>query len=206
MSTYESVLRIAASHPALPGHFPGQPIAPGVLLLDLVLEHAERWRGAPLSGRGIAPGQIRGAAAAGAGCASAARPSGSGAAFLDYPGRRSDRAGGIPTRGGARLVKQSWLERPEGGTVFGYRLLAGFARTFGPHGFASGALSNHALLLPPTRARASCVARLPRTRDRQEGVALAGRKAHLLLRRRDARSRIPAGGEFQALRHPHIRS
>jgi len=48
MSTYESVLRIAASHPALPGHFPGQPIAPGVLLLDLVLEHAERWRGAPL--------------------------------------------------------------------------------------------------------------------------------------------------------------
>jgi 3-hydroxyacyl-[acyl-carrier-protein] dehydratase len=48
MSTYESVLRIAASHPALPGHFPGQPIAPGVLLLDLILEHAERWRGAPL--------------------------------------------------------------------------------------------------------------------------------------------------------------
>jgi predicted LPLAT superfamily acyltransferase len=28
-------------------------------------------------------------------------------------------------------VKQSWLERPEGGTVFGYRLFAGFARTFG---------------------------------------------------------------------------
>jgi 3-hydroxyacyl-[acyl-carrier-protein] dehydratase len=48
MSTYESELRIAADHPALPGHFPGQPIAPGVLLLDLVLEHAERWRGAPL--------------------------------------------------------------------------------------------------------------------------------------------------------------
>jgi 3-hydroxyacyl-[acyl-carrier-protein] dehydratase len=48
MSTYESTLRIAASHPALPGHFPSQPIAPGVLLLDLVLEHAGRWRGAPL--------------------------------------------------------------------------------------------------------------------------------------------------------------
>ena len=48
MSTYESALRIAAAHPALPGHFPRQPIAPGVLLLDLVLDHAERWRGAPV--------------------------------------------------------------------------------------------------------------------------------------------------------------
>jgi 3-hydroxyacyl-[acyl-carrier-protein] dehydratase len=28
---------IAADHPALPGHFPGQPIVPGVLLLDHVL-------------------------------------------------------------------------------------------------------------------------------------------------------------------------
>lgn len=28
-------------------------------------------------------------------------------------------------------MKQSWLERPEGGTVLGYRLFAGFARTFG---------------------------------------------------------------------------
>jgi 3-hydroxyacyl-[acyl-carrier-protein] dehydratase len=48
MSTYESALRIAADHPALPGHFPGEPIAPGVLLLDLVLDRAERWLGAPL--------------------------------------------------------------------------------------------------------------------------------------------------------------
>jgi predicted LPLAT superfamily acyltransferase len=28
-------------------------------------------------------------------------------------------------------VKQAWLERPEGGTVLGYRLLAGFTRIFG---------------------------------------------------------------------------
>jgi 3-hydroxyacyl-[acyl-carrier-protein] dehydratase len=46
---YETQLRIAPSHPALPGHFPGQPIAPGVVLLDAVLTHAERWLGRPLS-------------------------------------------------------------------------------------------------------------------------------------------------------------
>lgn len=28
--------RIAAQHPALPGHFPGDPIVPGVILLDHV--------------------------------------------------------------------------------------------------------------------------------------------------------------------------
>lgn len=46
---HETTLRIAASHPALPGHFPGQPIAPGVVLLDAVLSHAERWLGRPVS-------------------------------------------------------------------------------------------------------------------------------------------------------------
>ena len=29
---------IPADHPSLPGHFPGQPIVPGVLLLDAVLQ------------------------------------------------------------------------------------------------------------------------------------------------------------------------
>jgi 3-hydroxymyristoyl/3-hydroxydecanoyl-(acyl carrier protein) dehydratase len=33
-------LVVPADHPALPGHFPGRPVVPGVLLLDAVLEAA----------------------------------------------------------------------------------------------------------------------------------------------------------------------
>ncbi|TBR07880.1 MAG: beta-hydroxyacyl-ACP dehydratase [Lysobacter sp.] len=33
--------RIDPSHPALPGHFPGRPIVPGVLLLERVLAMIE---------------------------------------------------------------------------------------------------------------------------------------------------------------------
>jgi len=35
--TFEFQFSIPCAHPALPGHFPGHPIVPGVLLLDYVL-------------------------------------------------------------------------------------------------------------------------------------------------------------------------
>ena len=38
-------LRIDADHPSLAGHFPGNPVVPGVLLLDRVLDAVEAWLG-----------------------------------------------------------------------------------------------------------------------------------------------------------------
>ena len=37
MRRFEFDICISATHPAIPGHFPGQPIVPGVLLLDQIL-------------------------------------------------------------------------------------------------------------------------------------------------------------------------
>jgi len=36
---------IPANHPSLPGHFPGQPIVPGVVVLERVLEAIEATHG-----------------------------------------------------------------------------------------------------------------------------------------------------------------
>lgn len=38
-------MRVAASHPALPGHFPGHPVVPGVVLLDAVIAELARYVG-----------------------------------------------------------------------------------------------------------------------------------------------------------------
>lgn len=38
-------LRIDADHPSLAGHFPGNPVVPGVVVLDHVLDAVEAWLG-----------------------------------------------------------------------------------------------------------------------------------------------------------------
>ena len=35
---------IGADHPSLPGHFPGAPLVPGVVILDEVLAALDEWR------------------------------------------------------------------------------------------------------------------------------------------------------------------
>jgi 3-hydroxymyristoyl/3-hydroxydecanoyl-(acyl carrier protein) dehydratase len=47
--TRETPLAFAADHPALPGHFPGMPIVPGVLLLDAAI-HAHECEGRSVQG------------------------------------------------------------------------------------------------------------------------------------------------------------
>ena len=41
---FEVCRTIDANHPSLPGHFPGSPIAPGVVILDEVLAALTEWR------------------------------------------------------------------------------------------------------------------------------------------------------------------
>jgi 3-hydroxyacyl-[acyl-carrier-protein] dehydratase len=35
---------VPTEHPCLPGHFPGSPVVPGVVVLDRVLQAAELWQ------------------------------------------------------------------------------------------------------------------------------------------------------------------
>ena len=43
-TTFEVDRVIGADHPSLPGHFPGAPLVPGVVILDEVLEVLIEWR------------------------------------------------------------------------------------------------------------------------------------------------------------------
>lgn len=49
MTTIYSVpLLIGPEHPAMPGHFPGHPLVPGVVLLERVTAAWKAWRGVPV--------------------------------------------------------------------------------------------------------------------------------------------------------------
>lgn len=49
MTTFRFPLRVPVTHPALPGHFPGQPLVPGVVMLDAVAQALRAWRGERLA-------------------------------------------------------------------------------------------------------------------------------------------------------------
>jgi 3-hydroxymyristoyl/3-hydroxydecanoyl-(acyl carrier protein) dehydratase len=42
--TFEVLRLIHADHPSLPGHFPGAPLVPGVVILDEVIAALDEWR------------------------------------------------------------------------------------------------------------------------------------------------------------------
>jgi 3-hydroxymyristoyl/3-hydroxydecanoyl-(acyl carrier protein) dehydratase len=52
-SSHHARFLVTADHPALPGHFPGTPVVPGVVVLDHVLKASEAWLGRTLSARGL---------------------------------------------------------------------------------------------------------------------------------------------------------
>jgi 3-hydroxyacyl-[acyl-carrier-protein] dehydratase len=52
--TLDAPLSLAADHPALAGHFPGQPIYPGVVLLDVAIGAIESHFGASVRGLPVA--------------------------------------------------------------------------------------------------------------------------------------------------------
>jgi 3-hydroxymyristoyl/3-hydroxydecanoyl-(acyl carrier protein) dehydratase len=46
---YRAAVCIPADHPSLPGHFPGAPLVPGVVLLEQVALALRAWRGERLT-------------------------------------------------------------------------------------------------------------------------------------------------------------
>jgi 3-hydroxymyristoyl/3-hydroxydecanoyl-(acyl carrier protein) dehydratase len=49
----ESGFTVDAGHPSLAGHFPGEPVLPGVVVLDRVIEAAQEWLGPGLAVVGL---------------------------------------------------------------------------------------------------------------------------------------------------------
>ncbi|MCU0762187.1 MAG: beta-hydroxyacyl-ACP dehydratase [Hydrogenophaga sp.] len=50
MDSFESTWVVPPDHPAFAGHFPGQPIVPGVVLLDHAIALAGQWLQRPSAG------------------------------------------------------------------------------------------------------------------------------------------------------------
>lgn len=48
-ASFEWPVSVDPAHPALPGHFPGQPLVPGVMLLEQVALALQAWRAQRLS-------------------------------------------------------------------------------------------------------------------------------------------------------------
>jgi 3-hydroxymyristoyl/3-hydroxydecanoyl-(acyl carrier protein) dehydratase len=46
---FEQTVCIGSGHPALPGHFPAQPLVPGVILLEQLAKALRTWRGQRLA-------------------------------------------------------------------------------------------------------------------------------------------------------------
>jgi len=47
--TFHREFQVPAGHPSLPGHFPGSPLVPGVMLLEQVALALRAWRGERLA-------------------------------------------------------------------------------------------------------------------------------------------------------------
>lgn len=45
MSEHRASAEVPHTHPCLPGHFPGEPVVPAVVLLELVMDAVLDWRG-----------------------------------------------------------------------------------------------------------------------------------------------------------------
>ena len=50
---HQTTFAVTADHPSLPGHFPGTPVVPGVVVLDHVLQASEQWQGRSLGARAL---------------------------------------------------------------------------------------------------------------------------------------------------------
>ena len=48
-AVFQRDLCVPADHPSLPGHFPGSPLVPGVVLLEQVAQALRAWRGQRLA-------------------------------------------------------------------------------------------------------------------------------------------------------------